>query len=576
MFLPREYCFLIGGNKMKAQLSVLLTLVSLASYAADIQLKSNSLYHMTMSFKASKAETKLETLTIGLEKFGRLAELAAPVQNERIGQPEIPRIHKWVAIDPSAKYQVVPTFSNPIVYKNVTLYPVQPDTLDNGQKLPFLKSERAYSEDAVETERVEVGKPMQLGAATLLPITLVPAKFDPAKRELTVYQSADVKIVAENPTDSTVANTKLTQFATKQLSELALNGSQYVSLVNRVKARNYMILYPQRFERYAKKLGDRYRKENVSIFYSEVKAESKPEDVKKLIQEQYTRTGLDNVLLFGNEKDIPLQSIEGTVGDFYYSLLSGTDEISDAAVGRLPASTTSQAELIVNKILRYKELQSEGQTNKKVALVAHAEEYPGKYTANQENIIKSPNPRHFDFTAIYGGAGKKNQDVIDAAQSSYSIINYRGHGSNDSWIEWDAEGKSFDSEQVDKMPNDISKLPFIFNVACDNGSIQLEAKTLVEKQLFPSEDPHSLIGAVATFGATEPSYTSVNHDFDLNLFKYLEESDDLSIGNIYTLANNKLTQDAGGTAPVNVKMYVLYADPLLAPRLLEEQDAKSR
>ena len=425
---------------MKKLLSILLSFLTTAIFAAEVQLKAESLYNMTMSFKASQQETKLETLNVGLEKYGRLSNLASPVQSERVGMPEIPRIHKWIAIDPSAKYKVVPTFTNPIVYKNVTLYPVQPDTLDNGQKLPFVKADSAYNMDsAPENERVEVGKLMQLGQATLLPVTLIPAKYNAAKRELTVFQSAEVKIVAENPTDSTVSSTQLSDFSRKQLSELALNGKQFVSMIRSSRAKNYMILFPQRFERYAQKLGDRYRSENVMIHLSEVKKDTKPEEVKKLIQEQYTRTGLDNVLLFGNELDIPLQTLEGVKGDFFYSLLSGEDEISDAAVGRIPATTNSHAELMVNKILRYKELQSEGKTNKKVMLVAHNEDYPGKYTANQENIKKAANPREFAYTTQYGGAGAKNKDVLDQAQTEYAIINYRGHGSDDSWIEWDSE-----------------------------------------------------------------------------------------------------------------------------------------
>lgn len=554
------------------QISILLGFLSTALFAASIQIKSENLYNMTVSFQTTKEETKLQNLRVGQEKFGRLKSLASPVQPDKVGQPEIPRIHKWIAIDPSAQYQVVPVFSNPITYKNVTLYPVQPDTLDNGQKLPFIKAESAYNLDSwVGSEKVEVGKPIQLGQATLLPLTLIPAEYNAAKRELKVFQTAEVKITAESPVDSTVLSTTLSDFSSEQLTELALNGKQFVSLVHRARARNYMILYPQKFERYAKKLGDHYRQENVLIHYSEIKQNSQPEEVKKIIQDQYSRSGLDNVLLFGSEKDIPLQSLEGVLGDFYYSLLSGNDEISDAAIGRIPASNNNQAELMVNKILRYKELQSQGKTNKKVMLVAHNEDYPSKYTENQENIKKAANPREFLYATQYGGAGAKNKDVLDQAKTEYAIINYRGHGSETSWIEWDSEHKSFGFDQVDQMPNEISALSFVFNVACDNGAIQQTAPTLVEKQLFPNEDPTSLKGAVATFGATEPSYTTVNHDFDLNLFKFLEESSDLSIGNIYTLANNKLTQDAGGTAPANVKMYILFADPLLAPRLLNQR-----
>lgn len=182
-----------------------------------------------------------------------------------------------------------------------------------------------------------------------------------------------------------------------------------------------------------------------------------------------------------------------------------------------------------------------------------------------EAVRKSPNPRGLEFNTQYGGEEATNESLLKESQKGYSIINYRGHGSTGSWSGWGSDGASFSSSQVKQLPTDDKSLSFIFNVACNNGAIQQSNTALVERQLFPSESNDSLQGAVGTFGATKPSLTEVNHRFNLHLFQFLQESEDISIGNIFTLANNKLSQTNGGKASSNTKMYVLYSDPLLAP-----------
>ena len=270
-------------------------------------------------------------------------------------------------------------------------------------------------------------------------------------------------------------------------------------------------------------------------------------------------------MIFGDEKAIPLKDSGGKTGDFSYSLLSGTDQISDVAVGRYPVKNDIQAEMIFNKVKKYRELASAGMGNKRVMLVAHAQDYPGKYTKNLEAVRKSVNPLGLEFTTQYGGEKANNSSVIDEARKGYAIINYRGHGSATSWSSWGSDGASFSTLQVKSLPDEETALSFIFNVACTNGAIQNSSPVIAEKELFPNENSESLQGAVGTFGATEPSLTEVNHRFNLNLFNFLQSTENISIGNIYTLANNQLTKDNGGSATSNTRMYVLFSDPLLSP-----------
>jgi hypothetical protein len=72
---------------------------------------------------------------------------------------------------------------------------------------------------------------------------------------------------------------------------------------------------------------------------------------------------------------------------------------------------------------------------------------------------------------------------------------------------------------------------------------------------------------VGALGATEASLTDVNNRYDLNLFKFLQESSDKSLGTINALAANKIVRDNGGSAPINIKMYILFANPFTELRL---------
>ena len=90
---------------------------------------------------------------------------------------------------------------------------------------------------------------------------------------------------------------------------------------------------------------------------------------------------------------------------------------------------------------------------------------------------------------------------------------------------------------------------------------------MVEHLLFIRDEANPLHGAVAALGSTEPSYTYTNHDFIEHMFEYLQQGENLELGSVIAYGNNKLVRDNGGSLPANVRMYVLFADPLLAPAI---------
>lgn len=537
----------------------------LVAFPVSVQMGRGDAYRADLQVTVGEDELIPKGVLQGNKSYSRIQLENEGIQIGKEGLPEVPKLERWLIVDDKTNYKMTVEQSVFREYKNITLFPVQPDHVEDVPEAEFTINKAAYLQNKwYGKDRAVLRKKIKLGSLTIQPITIYPAAYNPRSKTLRVYTDFKIKYSAQEiPTN--VKKLEVSSFALEQAKALTLNADAFLAnqAINTSDQKKYLILYAKGYETYARELGDVYLSQSVSVEYAE--SANTTEAVKKQIQDKYNSGGLDAVLFYADETKIPLKDMSGYKGDFYYSLVSGTDKVSDVAISRLPVKNENQAKLINNKIKRYQELQKLGHVNKRVMLVAHKENYPGKYTANMEAVRKLPNPRAFEYKTQYGGENATSSTVVNESQGGYAIINYRGHGSNTAWSSWGKDGKSFALTEVERLPNEEKMLPFIFNVACYNGSIQSSSVTLAEKQLFPSEDASDLRGAVATFGASDPSLTDVNHRFDINLFTLLETSNDLTIGNIYTAANNKLTKDAGGTPPSNVMMYMLFADPLLKP-----------
>lgn len=547
--------------------SLLVFLLFLSSIlgAVEIVLVEKDQQDLEIQFSLSPEEATPKKVKAMGKSFSRLGVKNEGFQFGYEGLPEIPRVHRWLVVNQRTQYKVEIVPGRFRIYKNILLYPAQRDVVEQ-QKPSFEMSQKAYLKNNwYGSQKVTLGARAKLGSVTLQPISFFPASYNPLKRELRVYEDIKVRLIPLS-TDLPGEPLPVSSFVSQQISRLTLNGASYLSrFTTKSESRNYLIAYAMGFESFAKELATLYQAQGVEVTSVEVPTGIKPNSLRDRLIQHYKELNFDAVLLLGNEIGIPLRDSNGNLGDFSYSLLSGTDQISDVAVGRLPVANETQARIILNKIRKYQELRASGYRNKKVMLVAHYQEYPGKYTGNMEAVRKSPNPLALEFNTQYGGETANNKTVLEEAKKGYAIINYRGHGSSSSWSSWGSDAASFSSSQVKALPEAEDSLSFVFNVACTNGAIQKSSPALVETELFPNDDPSSLQGAVATFGATAPSLTEVNHRFNLYLFRFLQGETDLSIGNIYSLANNQLTKDNGGTAVSNTKMYVLYSDPLLVP-----------
>ncbi len=284
------------------------------------------------------------------------------------------------------------------------------------------------------------------------------------------------------------------------------------------------------------------------------------ERIKEAIRARYEKDAIEYVLLVGEPEDVPLYAWSGKQSDVWYGCLAGEDSLPEVAVGRMMGKTPEELSVHVKKTLAHHALAAQQQAQEwrsRVLLVAHEQDYPKKYTECLESVRSAEyRTSKVTFTKLYGAEQATNEQLIEQVNQGIGILNYRGHGSETAWHEWNHH-----DFRVDEAPlTNQDRLPVVFSIACLNSSYQNEQTTMAEHWVL-----HPTGGAVAVLGATHPSYTVINHDFNRYLFQALLSEGVSELGMLLHRANAKLFNQYGEDwmALANMRMYTWLGDPSL-------------
>jgi hypothetical protein len=283
-----------------------------------------------------------------------------------------------------------------------------------------------------------------------------------------------------------------------------------------------------------------------------------PDAIRAHVAKAYREQGIEYALLVGDLDVIPMYQWGEYPSDLWYGLIEGDDLFAEVSMGRLVARTPEELAPVVAKIIAYATGDPNAAWRKKILLVAHEQEYPGKYTAATEAVrtydygLKSP----IEFTKIYGGERGTNTQVMTAINEGVGLVAYRGHGDTGEWWEWGQDGSFFANKQTF---TNAEKTPVVFSIACLNLNLPAAEPTLGEQFVMLKEG-----GAVAFLGATQPSYTTPNHDFIRYLTRSVLEDGVVSLGKVLLRANAELLKQYGADsyANENVRMYAILGDPM--------------
>ena len=337
-------------------------------------------------------------------------------------------------------------------------------------------------------------------------------------------------------------------------------------------------------------------------------------EIKQFLQEVYD-ADTDKpkyLLLVGDHESVPSHYVEGAFWhtDYEYSLLDGDDEYADLAVGRLPADTEDEVNIMVDRILAYEQEPDTGDWYDDALMAGHFQDIDYDNSADvmfMEDLhrasdflgddldfwnVEDPYDQGFTIhtnrtwdaedgeTIFYGGwdyPGRienpgavpdawmdyPDEDITLILDNGVSLVLHRNHGSTNGWSH-----PVFQTDDVVELENG-DMVPIVFSLNCSSGQFD-ERDAFAEAWLH---NPNG--GAVAYVGAQTTSYSGYNDSLNVGLLDAMWDSYDEDwtssryentwhIGDVLNYAKHRVLdgyQNDDGTAFDTARMFNLLGDP---------------
>ncbi len=497
------------------------------------------------------------------------------------GKPQLPVIIELVAVPGDAVVEVSVTGYTEKVLEGYNIYPFQIPVLETESPAAFVIDEVCYDTDAYyPAKSVTVDDPGIWRDLRVVAVQINPFKFNPITGDLLVYEDITIKLSYTSgssinvlpETDGAVSATydPIYEEGVINYDELSMPVEGEGGIPADPGDYDYLIIAVDgyvdnmaSFIEWKEALGLETEIVALSTVGSTVTA------IKNYIDQEYADHNIEYVLFVGNESQIPGYMGYGCFSDYYYSLIVGSDNFPDIAIGRLCVFSEADVDNMVDKSILFEKDPPAGDWLEKALLVANAQNAPYKYQQCKERIrlaLETPSLTYSvlypDFTTAYGadttvgGDRATNADVIGYIDDGQRVVNYRGHGSTTSWSSWNMFYESFGPTQIAALDNG-DMTPVVFSIACYNAYIDNATTTLAEHFTLHDE------GAVALLSASRPSYTVANHTYDKKLFSAVFDEGVNATGDASNLAAIKIINEHGGIGLANARMYLWLGDPSL-------------
>lgn len=509
-----------------------------------------------------------------------------------IGEPALPTISMLVGL-PNGMiancYIQSQVWSGEMYLSDYKVAPYQKPLLETETGEGLVMNQQIYSMSQYNSQLVSLSGKMCWNGMKNVNLTICPFKYKPRSNVISVLKEVTIRVEFIQDPDAVDSPVQPLRSEKLLMNGISNYNNALVQTYNQVSAINNMTGYSSDFYDYLIiaapayynslalldfcnwKNQKGYKCKKVSTNQTGATANS----IKSYISNEYKK-GIRYVLFVGDHEDIPVyywkyvegnRNKENSKSDYWYGCMDGNDDIqADIAIGRFCVSSLTELSRMVNKTINYERNPPEDSWVRKNLLIAHKEQAPGKYQGCLEEIREANYLLDLpDFITVYGaitdkgGNNATNATIVSRINSGAGIVNYRGHGSQIEWAKgWCNDVSGFGESYINQLTN-TSKTPVVFSIACDNGNITFAPKCLLE--MFTS----SSAGAVAFLGATEPSYTVVNHTYDKYLYNTIFNNGIYNIGQINNMAQVQTLNffSNSSQAMANAFAYLWGGDPSL-------------
>lgn len=465
-----------------------------------------------ISIKLSLGGFWEETVTIEGEKYQKLSIPNAGIGTTP-GLPQMPFITAMVALPYGVEIAVEQPKGDPVIRREYTIIPAREPwpIFPDAKKPAFTKNEKFYTQDAFfPKELVSIGKPIIMHGIRMAKIVVSPIQYNPGTKDIRVFKQLTFKLAYRGTIDW-----KATHNA-RDFMQPEMAGPINRKIVNGKDAfctplphwpdpspgdppARYLIITHDDFYDNIVPFGEWKTRKGLwtkIVKTSEIDSLPDTEMIRDYIENLYVETdgALTYVLLVGDANDYiptfsgadhpfslwmcpgePNESDPAT--DLYYATLTGDDLVPDLYLGRLPVSTSEEADIIINKILQYEQQPDTSKNWPIDILLATAKEDYRTFLITTEwisDLVKDKfKVPHIVCDSVPPYA--VTDSVIAWINRGVGIVNHYDHGNSRNGLNpygfSYADGWKHPHFTVDEIPllNNGTKLPVMFSINCRTG-----------------------------------------------------------------------------------------------------------
>lgn len=268
------------------------------------------------------------------------------------------------------------------------------------------------------------------------------------------------------------------------------------------------------------------------------------------------------------QSDNSLSPTESFVTDDFFVFLDenegGYSGIVDLGIGRIPAQTKEEAEIVVDKIKKYSKQEAMGNWRNVVTLIGDDEDnstHMGQAESLANTLSKTfpaffIDKIYFDaYRQISTSGGEKYPDVTAAINNRVKqgtlVMNYTGHANEKNL----ADENVLDVGIIKSWSN-YNRWPIFVTATCEFSRFDADEMSAGEQILF-----NPIGGGIGLFSTTRLVYSGANFVLNSKFFKYIFEKDaqgeNLRLGDVMRLAK------ASANTGINQLNFSLLADPAM-------------
>lgn len=501
------------------------------------------------------------------------------------GMPDLPKLAASLIIPDQSRMEVRVLSSQYIDYPFMEIAPSKGNfTRDIDPATVPYEYGRAYTRDEFyPSSRASLREPYILRDYRGQTVVISPFAYNPVTKTLRVYHSMTLEIVsAGSSTENIIVRDEAPQRVDAEFRQLynrhflnAENGSRYTPLEEHG---NMLIISYGAFIPEMQDFVDWKRTIGIPVEIVDVATiGANPTAIKNYVADYYATNGLTFLLLVGDHAQVPTVTTGdlGGPSDHSYAYLAGNDHYPDLFVGRFSAENATQVATQVARTLEYEQNPDVTTDWFSKGVGIGSDQGPGDDNEYDYQHIRNIRTDLMDFTytgvaELYDGSqggedlsGNPNSaSVATQVNAGSSVINYTGHGSDNSW-----GTTGFSNSGVNALTNN-HMWPFIFSVACVNGNF-LNGTCFAEAWLRAT-NANGPTGAIATLMSTINQSWNPPMEGQDEMDDILVESYNDNIKRTFSgISMNgcmKMNDSYGGDGDEMTDTWLVFGDPSLVVR----------